>query len=197
MALPAVCFFGGLVFAHTGLQQSVSSYYHTNMRDFLVGLLGCVAIFLFSYKGDRLIDNLVTLLAGVAGAGVAIFPCPTTGSPDMPIGIFQLPQHTSGDIHIICAGAFFILLAVNSFFLFVFNKKPVTRQKKMRNAVYIICGSIIMACMIFLIVIWKAAPDFLANTSIGFAMETTMLATFGISWLVKGQTLFREKPANE
>ena len=39
MALPFILLIGGFIFGNNSLQYSLSHYYHTNMRDFFVGLL--------------------------------------------------------------------------------------------------------------------------------------------------------------
>jgi hypothetical protein len=192
--LPFVCMLGGLVFGGYGVQRSVSHYYHTNMRDLLVGLLVCVALFLFSYKGYSLADNLITLAIGLAGAGVAAFPCPPVVPTGQPLGIFQLPEGPGGTVHLLCAGAFFILLAINSIFLFTINRvTPMTPQKKLRNGIYIGCGIVILASMAALIVLYVVAPNVIGTTSVALVFETIMLCAFGVSWLIKGETLFQDK----
>jgi len=188
MILPLICLFGGLNFPGHAVQNSVSHYYHTNMRDVLVGLLGCASILLMTYSGYGIIDNVITWAIGLAGAGVVIFPCPTyPPEPTAAVGILQLAQSTSGPIHFISAGAFFFLLAINSIFLFTLSDKKVLEQKKrMRNAIYITSGVIILASLAALLILDLAARAFFENSSIAFVFEAIMLAAFGVAWLVKG-----------
>jgi hypothetical protein len=194
IVLPFVCILGGLAFGGSGIERSVSHYYHTNMRDLLIGLLGCVSIFLFSYKGYTIADNLITGAIGLACAGVAAFPCPPAVPTGQPLGIFQLPPGPGGLIHLICAGAFFILLAINSIFLFTISKDTqMTPQKKLRNGFYIGLGIVILASMATLIILYLAAPDVIVTTNIALVLETIMLCSFGVSWLIKGETLFKDK----
>jgi hypothetical protein len=193
IALPFVCILGGLVFGGFGVQRSVSHYYHTNMRDFLVGLLGCVSLFLFSYKGYNWVDNLITWVIGIAGAGVAVFPCPSDDPALTRLGILQISTATSGLLHLICAGTFFFLLAINSLFLFTLNNnKPVTQQKKYRNAVYIACGVIILVSLAVILILYLAAPQVIEGTSIALVFESLVLCVFGVPWLVKGETFLRD-----
>ena len=49
IALPFVVSLGALIFFQTGLQKSISSYYHTDMRDVFVGTLCVIGFFLLSY----------------------------------------------------------------------------------------------------------------------------------------------------
>ncbi|MEJ2664743.1 MAG: DUF998 domain-containing protein, partial [Spirochaetia bacterium] len=60
MLLPFICILGGLLFAALYVEPSISDYYYTNMRDFFVGLLFGVSLFLITYKGYELIDDIVT-----------------------------------------------------------------------------------------------------------------------------------------
>ena len=73
MALPVVCIFGGWLFSNLEAQRSISFYYHTNMRDFFVGLLASVAMFLATYRGYETIDRIVSMLSGAAALGIAFF----------------------------------------------------------------------------------------------------------------------------
>lgn len=193
MVLPFACWIGGLVFAGLPLQQSISFYYHTHLRDLLVGVLVCMAIFLFCYKGYTLIDDLFTWAIGIAGLLVALFPCPIADPAITRLGLFQVSQSCSGTVHFWAAGAFFGLLALNSIFLFTrSDQSKLPRRKFWRNVIYISCGIIILACLATLIVLALAAPVFFAQSSVGFVMETVMLWAFGLAWLTKGETLLRD-----
>ena len=48
---PFVLSLGALILFQTGIQSSISSYYHTGMGDVFVGILCVIGVFLFSYKG--------------------------------------------------------------------------------------------------------------------------------------------------
>ena len=49
--LPFVLVFGNWIIFRDGLENSISSYYHTGMGDVFVGILFAMGLFLFSYKG--------------------------------------------------------------------------------------------------------------------------------------------------
>lgn len=74
ISLPLIVVLGGLVENSSALQGSISGYYYTNMRDFFVGILCVVALFLISYQGYERIDNIVANLAGFSALGMIIFP---------------------------------------------------------------------------------------------------------------------------
>jgi hypothetical protein len=71
--LPFACLFGGSLFQNSPVLDSISAYYHSNMRDILTGLLVGVSLFLITYKGYELRDTLLAILSGIAGLGIAIF----------------------------------------------------------------------------------------------------------------------------
>lgn len=207
MILPLVCFLGGWLFTGIGRQESISYYYHTNMRDWFVALMGAVGMFLLTYHGKYLIDDLVSSASGIAALMVAFFPCrqilpPLSLHPPVrpglpPIGMFYLDQNISQNIHAAAAASFFILLACNSLFLFTRSRHPkdqLPRPKVLRNRVYRVCGVIILAALALLgTLVVVMDPLELSNSGMIFWLEAVMLAAFGVSWLVKGETLFRDR----
>ena len=196
MLLPVICILGGIIFSEISIYPSISAYYYTNMRDFFVGLLIGISFFLITYKGYELIDNVITTFIGITGFGIAAFPCYYTDST-LPVGIFQLNPDTSNIMHIICASIFFILLAVNSIFLFTLSKDKKIKKgskKAKRNIIYISCGIIILISVITLFIInFTVDYDIIIDYNIVLIFEAVMLFVFGISWLVKGDTLFKDE----
>jgi len=194
MLLPFICMFGGCLFGHLPAQQSISHYYHTNMRDFFVGLLFGVSLFLITYKGYEHIDNVVTTLTGLAGFGIALFPCLLNQEASCQIvGLFQVKASTSDTIHMICALAFFFLLAMNSIFLFTLTdpNKVMTKNKKNRNRIYRLCGIVILASLASLAVLhFVLDPVIMEQDKIMLWFEMIMLLAFGFSWLTKGEAIF-------
>ena len=197
MLLPFICVLGGILFANISVRTSISSYYHTNMRDCFVGLLVGVSLFLLTYKGYERIDNIITGIIGIAGFGIAVFPCLNIIASTDPVGIFQISPFISNRIHLACAFTFFFLLAINSMFIFTLTKSekiPKTRNKKIRNYIYISCGVVILLSLLILFIRSLVGAE-VENSKILLIFETIMLLAFGISWLVKGETLFKDKIA--
>ena len=199
IGLPIIVVVGGFIQNGFVLGESISSYYYTNMHDFFVGLLSCVGLFLISYKGYERIDHITSDISGILALGIAFFPTSTNISGINKVGIFQLNNNTSFYFHIIFGSLFFLSLAFISIFLFTKRgDTPLTKEKKKRNLVYIISGCIILvsiSCMI----IYMAAFQ---NTNItGFKpiliFESLSLISFGVSWLIKGETLFKDKDKKE
>jgi uncharacterized protein YacL len=194
ICLPGICFLGALLFSHTPLQESVSYYYYTNSRDLFIGVLIGVSFFLLTYNGYYLVDTIVTSVCGIAGTGIALFPCLESCKATGTVGVFGLSPQVSDTVHFVCATIFFVLLALNSMFLFTLSNPPEKRtsQKVIRNRIYIGCGIIILLSLgvlaLFRLLNWQFCQD----NHIIFYIETLMLAAFGTSWLIKGETLWKD-----
>jgi hypothetical protein len=191
MLLPFICVIGSLITSNS-VEDSISSYYHTNMRDIFVGVLVILAVFLITYRFER-IDNIISTISGFAALGIAIFP--NNQKMDIEhIGLFQLNETISGYIHVTCASIFFILLAYHSYFLFTkSNKVIIEGNKKIRNLIFRGSGIIIILSILSVGIMnfFLGANDLEKSYTI-LIFETIMLLAFGISWLVKGETLFKD-----
>ena len=184
MILPWISLIGAIIISNTtGVPAefwptlSISATYY--ICPALTGILTAASVVLMCYDGYSLRDNIVTTISGVFGIMIVLFPCACTVSGEM-VGFFQLPVVISNTIHCASACAFFILLSINSLFLFTIGEKEPTKQKKIRNIIYRVCG-IGMICALILMVL---PVSFFAKT---FVVEAIALTFFGISWLVKGQ----------
>lgn len=163
---------------------SISATYY--ITPFLTGILTAAAIVLMCYDGYDWRDNVVTTISGVFGIMIVLFPCNCTVATDY-VGAFQLPVSISNFVHCFSACAFFILLSINSLFLFTLGESG-TKMKKIRNIIYRVCGIGMLSALILMVL----PINFFAKT---FIVETIALTFFGISWLVKGQVfnLFSDK----
>jgi hypothetical protein len=69
------------------------------------------------------------------------------------------------------------------------------RQKRKRNVVYYVCGGLMTASLLTIIVyMWfleRQYPD-LKDLNPVFWLESVVMVSFGISWLTKGQLFFRD-----
>ena len=136
---------------------SISGYYHTSMRFLFVTVLVLLAVLLFAYPGYDEDDDVAGHLAGLFALGVAIFPTNAPGAG----------MDTRAWIHVSCAAALFLLMAVFCLFLFrrtEKDRKPpehrrsvlagargflrppkpapaIDGRKRARNALFLVCGS--------------------------------------------------------
>lgn len=158
--------------------SSISITWHTNACTPFMIILGSAGILLTCYKGYDLVDDLLNTCAGVFGLGICLFPCwgPGYGADDL-VGTFLLPMRISDTTHYICAILFFCILAYNSFFQFTKSAGDMTKNKKIRNLIYRICGvGMIMSFGILLL------PSFDIQI---WLTEVIALFFFGMSWLTK------------
>lgn len=156
--------------------KSISATWHTNACTTFMIILGAASLLLISYRGYEKIDDIILTCSGIAGLGICLFPCSidtVTGK----IGTFMIDSEVSNIIHIIFAVIFFALLAYNSFFLFTKCAGEMTKEKKIRNIVYRICGIGMVASFAILLL-----PPFHIKV---WLMETIALLFFGVSFLTK------------
>ena len=171
------------------IPQSISATWYTNACTAFMIILGASAILLVSYKGYEKIDDILTTITGIFGLGICLFPCtPIEGFGTLLPTPFLLPYNVSNIIHLSCAIIFFVLLAVNSFFLFTKSGGEMTKNKKIRNIIYRVCaiGMLISFSLLLL-------PDFPCKV---WLVEMIALTFFGVSWLTKADCyswLFADK----
>jgi hypothetical protein len=202
MALPIVLAVWGFFILHGWhLQNSLSDYYSLRTRDAFVGILFVIGWILFTYKGYEKMDSIFGKLACVFALGVALFPNTGCGWERI--------------VHFSSASCMFLILAFFSLVLFTKSKGSpkgfkktiytirfgapkksisMTPQKKQRNTIYRVCGWVIVACIIVLVLY----NVFLQDTAIKiinpvFWLESIMIWAFGISWFIKGDTLLKDK----
>jgi hypothetical protein len=194
--MPAILMVGTLTIGNCShLQDSISHYYFTIMGGFLVATLCAFAVILFIYQGYGLKDNLITSFAGLCALGIALFA--TTHIEDVDCMVCCLSDCKARIFtHYISAALFFITLSYISIFIFTKSDGVKTPEKIKRNRVYRTCG-IVMLVSIFFIFLIRIIPwlgDNLKAIKPVFLLEWIALVAFGISWLVKGNTMFRDKP---
>ena len=200
--LPVWLVLGGVyVFQVPGTPPSISDYYHTEMRDWLVGGLFAIGVFLFSYKGyddpnsvyERLYerlpvrgtDDLASTVAGICAVGVAIFPTRTPPTIVIPF----LENERFAVLHVLSAAGFFLSLACISFFLFPkHHGLEMDDPTGNEQLIYKACGVAIVVFLLLIGGVWT----FSDNSPVGpvhpvVVLETLALWAFGVSWIIKGK----------
>ncbi|GLZ41393.1 DUF998 domain-containing protein [Actinokineospora sp. NBRC 105648] len=181
LALPVVLVVGNLL-ADGGMRNSISGYYYSDVRDILVGAMCAVGVFLLSYRGYGRVDDMAGNIAAVAAVGIALFPT-------LP------PNPTGGDrvvaaLHIAFAAVFFLTLAFFSLVLFRKSDDPTPdRRKRQRNAVYLVCGIAILACLALMAVLGFFLDPQTAHLRPALWLEAGAILAFGVSWLTKGEAI--------
>jgi hypothetical protein len=158
------------------IPTSISATWYTNACTVFMIILGASSFLLICYKGYDWWDDLVLTASGIFGLGICLFPCWIPGGTGK-VGTFGIGMLTSNTLHMVCAVGFFALLAYNSFFLFTKSAGEMTKQKKIRNIIYRICGVGMLASYVIMLF-----PYFYGQAWIS---ETISLFFFGISFLTK------------
>lgn len=186
---------GAYIFEGIHTTDSISAYYYTGMRDIFVSTLVMVGILLSCYRTPAWHDNAVVIIAGLCAIGIGLFPMdPVFASavlakfPEMATTKCYINRGILG-YHFIFVTGFFSLTCYLVYFRFeAFTPREPTKQKIMRNWIYKICGLTMFAASLVigtLVLLDKAASIFWP--------ETVAILSFGIAWLVKGQTVLRDR----
>jgi hypothetical protein len=179
---------GWLVFG-IDIQDNMSSYYHTVLRDVFVGTLCAIGIFLFCYRGHDWVENWTANIGCVTALGVAL--CPLDADSDL-----LMQNSIPGFLHTLSGGGFFLTLAFYSLFHFPSSRPDKAEPEphvQQRNFVYRTSGVVILAALLamgtYLFVFpktWRQASD---DYNLLFWLEWIALWAFAAAWLVKGRTV--------
>lgn len=182
ICLPFLLVAGKLIYNNSfDIEYSISDYYDNGTAgDILVGILFALAFFLVSYRGYAAMDSIAANLGCVFALGVAL--CPTTSDNKV--------------VHILHFVFAILLFSVFIFFsIYLFRKKSPhpTKQKKNRNKVYLICGIIMIVCIILVALsnfrfMWEPSKKY----HLVFWLESIALAAFGFSWITKAEIVFED-----
>jgi hypothetical protein len=192
VTLPPILILSSLV-SNRELESSISAYYHTPMRDWFVGTLWVIGVFLFFYqyrphRPDKaqsrwsqirsgVADSWLGKIAGVAAVMVALLP--TTAPAESPAR-----PPTIGLLHGVSAAVLFICLSLFPLLLF--------SQSRKRGRIYRLYG-IVMLGLLALIVAYAFAPESIrlaiAPWRPVLVLEALLIAVFGVSWFDKGWEL--------
>ncbi len=192
---------------------SISGYFHTDLRFLFVTIMVLLGVLLFAYPGYDEDDDFAGHLAGAFAMGVVIFPTNAAGAP----------MDLRAWVHIVCAAAMFLLLAVFCLFLFrrtAADRKPGGRaasalagargifklpkqppapgsRKRSRNNLFLVCGVVIVVSVAAMLVNSIATRNTPPDQSSDFIWwcETIALFAFGLAWIVKGDMLLADRTA--
>ncbi len=182
ISLPFLLVIAKLITVHSlQLEYSISDYYGKGTSgSILVGVLFALGFFLFSYKGYERIDNWIARLGCFFALGVALFPTNLCEK----CWVHQL--------HFIFAFLLFSDFIFFSVYLFRKSdkKKKKTQQKKNRDRVYLICGIIMITCIVCIAISNFFLDKWSIQYHLVFWFESLALVSFGFSWIVKAELLF-------
>jgi len=183
VALPIiVAIVGFVVMGWWRFEPTISDYYAIDSaRNAFEGTLFTIAWFLFTYRGFDWRDRTTGIFACVFALGVALVPCTVPAV---------------ANYHYLAAGGLFIALTIFAL-LFRQSRGLMTPEKQTRNRIYLACAIVMMICIATL-GLFKASLEGTVWLGIPavYALETLALWAFGVSWFIKGETLFKDKVPN-
>lgn len=192
---------GWLVFG-VEIQDNISSYYHTPLRDVFVGTMSAIGIFLYCYRGYDWIENWTANIGCLSALGVALMPLDPGSDP--------LHQRSiTGYLHTISGGTFFLTLAFYSLFHFPKSKPPPQPSEAgggpleppeprvaERNFIYRTSGVVILLSMLamgaYLLLLPASWQRTLNRYNFLFWMEWVAIWAFAAAWLTKGRAIVAE-----
>jgi hypothetical protein len=183
---PAAFLASSYLLNRTDFQTSLSAYYWTLdlERNFFVGVLCAVGVFLLLYKGYNTLEDRILDLAGVAAVGVAFFPMDENGDCG-----------TSGlSLHGTFAVIFFVCIAFICVFMSKHSLEDMTdpRRKAWFTRAYNFCSGV-MVLSIALAGLYNFLPEnavlMLCENSIIFWSEALGVWAFSAFWYLKTREL--------
>jgi hypothetical protein len=180
--LPIVCVAGAAAFTSARLPDSMSYYYYTPMRNYLVGSLCALGVFLLFYDVGVRADRWVTNVAGASMLGVAFCPA----AP--PVPRVTTTEDVVGNLHLVFSVIAFAALGFMTWRFGQAGSDGPGSPAPSRGATifYQVCAGLLLGF---------AAISGLANLLPGsvkdatlaiFDFEALAIITFGVSWFVKG-----------
>lgn len=186
LLFPLVLWIGGS-FEGIQLQDSMSAYYHASVdgksvRDFFVGILFAIGVYLFLYKGYSTKENWALNFAGIFAVGVAIFPMEWNCGN----------QCRSISLHGVCAISLFLCMAFVCFWCAsetlpeLKNAAIETRYRRIYLALGV-CMILAPVAAFFLAIVFRRLHGYT------YIAEATGIAVFAIYWVVKSREVSLSK----
>ena len=175
-AFPVLLYIGGRVFDDLPLLDSMSQYYHSDMRNVFVGFLFAIGACLYLYKGFTPLENYLLNFAAIFALGVAIFP--TACREEIVCNTF-----TASKPHGISAVLSFLCIALVCWFCASDTLSEMKDKAKARRyrKWYKIIGVAMAASPIVAVILTFT----LSKSSLIFFVELAAIWVFATYWLVK------------
>jgi len=200
IALPLVVSIVGYLYAQLCLQNSISAYYRAvgptghSMRDWFVGSLFVVGMFLYLYKGFSRLENWLLNIGGVLAVLVALAPMPWQSCDLAVCGVAPTPcKGPLLSAHGVFSVGFFLCIVAVCLFC-AGDTLPLIKDAGFKNADQLIRRYKATYRIIAVVMLASIAAAYLLNTLAGsastvFWIETAGVWSFGAYWLVKSHEL--------
>lgn len=184
--------------------DSVSASYYTVMRDVFVGSLAAIGTFLLFHVDTDRLDRILARIAGLAAVAIGLLPMDRVyeaGEPSLEnVDLQHLYQVCAQGIcvngprgyHMYAVGTFFAIITYMVLFRFTKVADPgrITAQKRTRNKLYVVFGVVMLASFVAIGLI-----KFYGAKKRIYVPETLSILAFSSAWLVKGQTVLKDRPS--
>lgn len=200
LGVPTILALAGLIFLKGGIEPSISHFYYTAMGDFFVGALCAIGVFLISYRGyapqydEKISDRTLGWITGIAAISVALFPTDPFCTSETGQALLACPVSMRSKVHFASAAIFLSGLGIFSYFKFPRYDPDIglSATKAGRVKYYRGCGIVIFASLAAIAVLKLYVRQ--TNTDIPlpdwmFWLESAAVVAFGISWLIKGESI--------
>jgi len=200
VALPRVVSVAGYLYAHLCLQHSISAYYQAvgptghSMRDWFVGSLFVVGMFLYLYKGFSRLEDYLLNIGGVSAVLVALVPMYWQSCNLATCGVAATPcKGPAVTAHGIFSYGVFLCMAAVCLFC-AHDTLPLIKDAGFENADKLIQRYKWTYRVIAVLMLTSIAAAYLLNTlannpSTVFWVEAAGVWSFGAYWLVKSNEL--------
>jgi hypothetical protein len=183
LLLPPALWVGGLRRDGIHLQDSMSAYYYTGMRDVFVGSLWAVGVALIAYKGFSNVENRVLSVGGVLAIGVALLPTTAPGGASSAVGA----AHTLAAVSFFGCLAYVAIARAADTLLLVRDARLASKLRRW----YRILGAVMLASpLLALVLAWSVRPPGGTLRAI-FFVEAVGVWVFAAYWLLKSWELRR------
>lgn len=194
MCLPIAIIISRLITTRSlaGLESISATHYFPDYL-FFEGLVLAVGLFLILYNGYDIKDRWLTTIAGSGAIVMVFFPgLAPKGFEGAALyhNFLGISHKITMWFHDIGALVFFGFLIYIILKQFTCKGSNPTREKLIRNKIYIACGWTMTAALL----IGGAINVFLWPYAL-FIGEAIGLECFGVAWFVKGECIFKDKEA--
>ena len=174
----------------TSISESATTGNATGM--ILPFALGCMFTYTVAYVGYCRSERIITRIMGVCFLIVAMQICNSIYVTERRVGLLGLPPNVSNIIHLCAAAVGFSLMTVWILFYFTRSDKEKTnrtKEKIIRDYVYIACGAA-MICGLIMLIIGFFVP---MGHYVVFIGEQFILIPAGLAIVVKGGLFLKDK----
>ena len=165
--------------------HSISDTYYANSKAIMIGILSITTFYFATYRGYDVRDRIVNILSAICAAGVALFPNKGVD------GLIQMSYSKGNIFHCAFALALYLMFFINCVWLFRLGSSN-TREKKIRNNIYLGCGIGIAAAAGVLVAgnifnLKQYVPNFV------WIAEVVAQVAYAIAWFTKSGRLIKDK----